>query len=61
MRTEKHTINFYKYTLDAIKFINSSNLDYIDKLCKINNILSTSTAKVNKTILIVDEYGILDN
>jgi hypothetical protein len=61
MRTEKHTINFYKHTLDAIKFINSSNLDYIDKLCKINNILSTSTAKVNKTILIVDEYGILDN
>jgi hypothetical protein len=50
----------YNNTLDAVKYINKSDLEYTDKLCKINNILHKGMAKVNNTIVIVDEYGILD-
>jgi hypothetical protein len=60
MRTEIKTINFYRSTLDAVKFINASDLHPTDKLCKIDHLLGKSVTKVNKTILIVDELGILD-
>jgi len=53
-------VEVYNNTLDAIKYINKSKLEYTDKLCKINNILDRGITKVNNTIVIVDEYGILD-
>lgn len=53
-------MKIYDNTLEAIKYIENSELEYSDKLCKINNILYKGITKVNDTILIVDEYGILD-
>ena len=50
----------YNNTLDAITFITQSNLNSTDKLCKIDNIKSRGITKINDTIIIVDEYGLLD-
>ena len=49
--------NNYK---DAIIFVNQSSLSNTDKLCKIDNLTSKSIAKIYDTIIIVDEYGLLD-
>ncbi len=53
-------MNIYKSTQEALLFIKQSNLSKIDKDCKTDNILHRGIAKVNDTIIIVDEYGLLD-
>ena len=50
----------YNNTKDAITFVKQSNLSNTDKLCKIDNLTSKSIAKIYDTIIIVDEYGLLD-
>ena len=53
-------MKIYKTTFEALEYISSTNLSYGDKLCKKDNILSRGIAKINNTIIIVDEYGLLD-
>ena len=50
----------YNNTLDAVIFVNQSNLSNTDKLCKIDNLKSQGITKVHDTVIIVDEYGLLD-
>ena len=53
-------MHIFKDTLAAIKYINQSNLNHYDKICKRDNIIHKGICKVDNTIIIVDEYGLLD-
>ena len=53
-------MKIFKDNFDAYNYIRKSNLDDIDKLIKITNIKTNGICKINNTIIIVDEYGLLD-
>jgi hypothetical protein len=53
-------MKIYDNTLDAIKFVNQSNLSDTDKICKIDNLVNRGITKINDMIIIIDEYGLLD-
>lgn len=50
----------YKDTIDAIKFVQQSNLEEWEKVNKKIHLKSQGIAKMHDTIIIVDEYGLLD-
>jgi len=50
----------YKTYFDALQYIDTTNISYKDKACKKDNILNKGITKINNTIIIVDEYGLLD-
>jgi len=45
---------------EALLLVSNSNLSKTDKICKIDHILHRGIAKVNDTIVVVDEYKILE-
>ena len=50
----------YKKTIDAIIFVRQSNLTDKVKQSKIIDLENQGIAKIHDTIIIVDEYGLLD-
>ena len=51
-------MKIYKDKLDAIQYIKT--LNHIDENVKVKNIVDNGITKVNDTIIIVDEYNLLD-
>tara|TARA_R110000787_G_scaffold188527_1_gene300273 strand:+ start:428 stop:589 length:162 start_codon:yes stop_codon:yes gene_type:complete len=53
-------MKIFNNTLAAIDFIDELKISQSDKIVKKINIQSIGITKVNNTIIIVDEYGLLD-
>lgn len=52
-------MKIFNTNLDAIEYINQTDLEYWEKQSKIININNQGITKIKDTILVVDEYNIL--